>query len=75
MKRFFIFLVIMLILPGLVLLSADAPKSKVKKIKGARTYTVKGFTRSWKDVRKLALNQRPGPRKMKPIMNFQNPRH
>jgi hypothetical protein len=74
MRRFFIFLVISLILPGLLLFSGDSAKSKVKKIKGAKTYSVKGFTRSWKDVRKVPLNQRPGPRKMKPIMNFQNPK-
>jgi len=70
MKKFFVFLIVFLIVPGLVLFSGDKPRIK----KGAKTITIKGSSRHWKDADKTTLDKRQGPRKMKPILNFQNPR-
>ena len=70
MKRFLMFLIVLVVVPGLVLFSAEKPKIK----KGADVTTVKGFSRSWQDVNKTTLDKRQGPRKMKTILNFQNPR-
>jgi len=70
MKKISVFLIMLLIVPGLVLFSGDKPKIK----KGANVAKVKGFTRHWKDADKTTLDKRQGPRKMRPILNFQNPR-
>lgn len=74
MRRLLLFLVLVLVVPGLVSISAEAPKSKVKKVKGAQSVTVKGYTRSWKDADKTPLDKRTGPRKMRQVLNFKNPR-
>ena len=59
---------------GLTLFSADNPRTKPKSKKGAKVITVKGSSRHWKDADKTTLDKRQGPRKMKPILNFQNPK-
>ncbi|MCP4148466.1 MAG: hypothetical protein GY757_12035 [bacterium] len=70
MKKLFIFVLILTLISGLNLLAKDKPIVK----KGAKTITMKGTLRHWSDVEKISLDQVMGPRKMRPIMNFDDPR-
>jgi hypothetical protein len=74
MKKTFVFFVAMLIILGLVLIPADNPPAKPKVKKGAALVTVQGAVRSWKDADKTPLDQRPGPRKMKPRLKLKKPK-
>jgi hypothetical protein len=74
MKKSLVFFVVMMILPGLLLLPGENPQKKPKVIKGAKVVTVTGGTRSWKDADKTPLNRRLVPRRLKPVLNFENPR-
>jgi hypothetical protein len=72
-KKLLVFLVTAVLVSGLTLFSAgDAKKPVVKK--GAEVMTIKGHLRSWKDCKKIDLSKMTGPRKLKPVMNFENPR-
>jgi hypothetical protein len=66
-------LVVVTLVSGLTLFSAgEAKKPAVKK--GAEFISVKGTLRSWKDCKKIDLSKMTVPRKLKPVMNFENPR-
>ena len=69
-KKIVVLCVVLFILPGLILFSGDQAKTK----KGAELSTVNGYTRHWKDADKTTLDKRPGPRDMRAILNFENPK-
>jgi hypothetical protein len=68
-KRILVVMLMVILVPALVF-SADTPKVK----KGAEMMTVSGKTRSWKDMKKISADEMFSSRKMKPVMNFQNPK-
>jgi hypothetical protein len=70
MKRALMFLVVLLIVPGLVLLSGDKPKVK----KGAEVTLASGTLVQWQDIEKVNFTRTPEKRKMKAVLNFENPR-
>jgi len=70
MKKVLVFLVVIMIIPGLVLLAGDKPKIK----KGAEVTIVSGTLVHWKDIEKVDFTKTPEKRKMKAILNFQNPK-
>ena len=70
MRKSLIFLVVMMIIPGLVILAGDKPKVK----KGAELTVVSGTLIHWKDIEKVDFTKTPEKRKLKAILNFQNPR-
>jgi len=49
-----------------------AANAKVKK--GAEEYTTIGRTVSWKDVKKISKDEMFANRRIKPVMNFENPK-
>jgi hypothetical protein len=58
---------------GMFLFPARPPKAaKVKK--GAQITLVSGSLINWQDVEKIKLDQLRTPRRMRPVMNFENPR-
>jgi Purple acid Phosphatase, N-terminal domain len=68
-KRIFVVLLMVVLIPALVF-SADKPKVK----KGAEFMSVSGVTRSWKDVKKISAEEMFSSKKLKPVMNFKNPK-
>jgi PKD repeat protein len=62
--------VLVLIIPTFVFSANEKPKEK----KGAIKITVNGTLVHWKNLKKIDFSQISTKRKMKPIMNFQNPR-
>ncbi len=73
-QRTVIFILSLLLVSGMSLFSAANKTDKPVVKKGAKTVSVKGFTRHWKDVRKLSPEQMKTARKMRPVLNFPNPR-
>ncbi|MCP4152702.1 MAG: hypothetical protein GY757_33515 [bacterium] len=71
-KKVFVFLLTAALISGLTLFGTGDEKPLVKK--GAKVVLLKGSLRSWADVNKTPLNLREGARKMRPILNFENPR-
>ncbi|MCP4148467.1 MAG: hypothetical protein GY757_12040 [bacterium] len=69
-KKVVVLLLAVTFISGLALFGDDKPVVK----KGAKEVVLKGTTRSWADVNKTPLNLREGARKLKPILNFENPR-
>lgn len=72
-KRVFVF-VLMLSLISLLGFSASTNKDKVMVKKGAESISIQGWTRYWKDIPKISESQFLTNRKLKPIMNFENPK-
>ena len=70
MKRVLTVLIVLLIVPGLVLNAEE----KVKTIKGSQIASVKGSVRSWDDAVKTMMGRKGQVTKMKPVLNFENPR-
>jgi Purple acid Phosphatase, N-terminal domain len=68
-KRILVILLMVILVPALVF-SADKPKVK----KGAEILSVSGVTRNWKDTKKISAEEMFSSRKMKPVMNFKNPK-
>ncbi|MCP4150225.1 MAG: hypothetical protein GY757_20930 [bacterium] len=73
-KKVFVFLIVLTLVSGLSLFSADNAAKKPVIKKGAVAATMQGVTRHWKDVEKISLDKLKEPRKMRPILNFENPR-
>jgi hypothetical protein len=64
---------IILLACGVSLFSARPAKTpRVKK--GAEVTLVSGSLVNWQDVEKIKLDQLKAPRKMRPVLNFENPR-
>jgi len=63
-------LIAALILPALIFTADTKPVVK----KGAEVKMVSGTLIHWKDVPKIDFEKMPGTRRLKPIMNFQNPK-
>ncbi|MCX6579771.1 MAG: hypothetical protein NT166_06265 [Candidatus Aminicenantes bacterium] len=61
-----------LLASGSILFSSDVKNrdepAAVKK--GATQVTIKGYSRKWKDVRKISPDRYGKPRKMRPVLNF-----
>ncbi len=71
LKPLVMFCVLTLLTSGLVLFAADGKDTKRLKVKkGAEVIKVKGVTRSWSD----AAKEPKGKKKMRPVLNFENPR-
>ncbi|MCP4218294.1 MAG: hypothetical protein GY765_26900 [bacterium] len=73
-KKLFVFLLVSLLVSGLTLFSAPGAKKDIAVKKGAKTVTLQGHTRSWKDVEKISLDQLTKARKLRPVMNFERNR-
>lgn len=72
-KKVFIVFVACILISGVAFgAKKNKPKQKVKK--GAVVQMVSGTLVEWKDVKKVSLDKLTSMRKMKPIMNFENPR-
>ncbi|MCP5046210.1 MAG: hypothetical protein GY940_03500 [bacterium] len=70
-KKVALVLTVAMLIPGLTLL-ADSVESKVKK--GAEVQHVNGTLVEWSSLPKISLDQLNAKRRLKPIMNFRNPR-
>ncbi|MCP4229268.1 MAG: hypothetical protein GY771_03855, partial [bacterium] len=73
-KRIFLFLPALVIMPGLFLFPAGTMKGETIK-KGAEQIKIKGHLRDWKDIKKVSLNELRRARKLRPVLNFERPRH
>ncbi len=73
LKRVLVFVLLLSLVPFLGF-SATASKAKVVVKKGAESVSIMGWSRNWKDVPKISAEQLMANRKMKPIMNFENPK-
>ncbi len=73
LKRVLVF-VLLLSLLSFLGFSASTSKDKVMVKKGAASLSINGWTRHWKDVPKISEEQLLVNRKMKPVLNFENPR-
>ncbi|UCH94816.1 MAG: hypothetical protein JSV88_31790 [Candidatus Aminicenantes bacterium] len=72
-KRVFVAFVITTAATGLLLTSADN-NSKPRVKKGAKVTVVSGSLVQWQNVKKISLDQLKSPRKLRPVMNFENPK-
>jgi len=77
MKRLLVFILILVLIPAFVFSGSNnsntsAEKLKVKK--GTDQISVTGRSRHWDDMEKISLLGLSKTRKMKPVMNFKNPR-
>ncbi|MCP4218210.1 MAG: hypothetical protein GY765_26480 [bacterium] len=70
LKKVLVLLAMVSLLTGLGLFAADAPHKEPMVKKGAETISIKGVTRSWKDVEQTPLNMRTAPRRLRPVTNF-----
>jgi hypothetical protein len=70
-KTIFVVLIITIMGGGFSLLPADNNKPRVKK--GAKVTIVSGSLVQWQNV-KMNLQQLKTPRKMRPVLNFRNPK-
>ncbi|MCP4153770.1 MAG: hypothetical protein GY757_38950, partial [bacterium] len=70
MKQLAIFMLIFTIFAGLNCFANEKPVVK----KGAKVITMKGSLRSWSDAVRESLDKAEKPRKMRPVMNFKDPR-
>jgi len=68
MKRMLVLFVMLVLIPGLLVFPADVVK------KSTNVTTVKGTLRNMMDANMPSLDQLSTPRRMKPIMNLENPR-
>jgi len=77
MKRFFartaVVLLVAVLVGGLSLFSASKDEVKPYVIKGAEVKIVSGTLIHWKDLKKVDLSK-VAKRRMKPVMNFKDPR-
>ncbi len=76
-KPVFILLIAALLVPGISLyaMSGDSNDSKIKTIKiGTQVKRAGGTLIQWKDVPKITLERMGTKRRLKPVMNFKNPR-
>ncbi len=71
-KTIFITLIITIIAGGFSLFSANDNKPRVKK--GAKVTIISGSLVQWQNVKMTSLQQLMTPRKMRPVLNFQNPK-
>jgi len=75
LKKVFVLCVVLSFLSVSGLFSADNSHKKPIVKKGAETFTMKGVSVNWKDIPKISLDKVPAAaRKMRPVMNFENPR-
>ncbi len=70
LKPFVMICMITLLTSGLALFAGNGNGKQLKIKKGATVQKVKGSTRSWKD----ALKEPKGKKRMRPVMNFEDPR-
>ncbi len=75
LKKVLVMLLVVALIPALTLsLSANGKIDKPRVIKGAETLSVQGWTRSWKDTKKITLDEMMANRKLKQVLNFRSPR-
>jgi hypothetical protein len=72
-KKVLVVLAVALIVPGLMF-SQPSNGKQVKVKKGAEVKIVSGTLVNWSDLKKVSFTRMDGKRRMKPIMNFKNPR-
>ncbi len=73
-KKMLVLVIITVLLPGLVLFSASTKAEKPVEKKGAVVTIANGTLIYWKDLKKIEFDKN-SPRRMKPILNFKDPRH
>ncbi len=73
LKKVLAFVLVVALVPVLSFSANGNDKQPLVK-KGAESMTVSGWTREWKDIPKISGEELLANRKMKPVMNFQNPR-
>jgi Purple acid Phosphatase, N-terminal domain len=69
LRKVFVLLLVITLIPAIAF-SAKQPKVK----KGAELMSVTGVTVSWKDMKKISAEEIFASKKLKPVMNFENPR-
>jgi hypothetical protein len=74
MNKVLVVIVAALLIPGLSLFSAADNDHQPKVKKGAEVAHVSGTLVEWKDLPKISLENLGSKRRMKPVMNFKNPR-
>ena len=71
-RRVYVIALVLMLLPVLVFSAEEKATAKVKK--GAEVTIVSGSMVNWKDIPKIRLDQTNLPRKMRAILNFENPK-
>ncbi len=66
-----VFVLLCLLVPSLVLAAGGGDSVKRRVIKGAETFSIKGYARHWNDVKKVPLSEGATKLKVRPVLNFE----
>jgi len=73
-KTIFVVSIITIVGGGFLLFSAVKDNNKPPVKKGAKVTVVSGSLVQWQNMKMMNLQQLKSPRKMRPVLNFQNPK-
>jgi hypothetical protein len=73
-KAIFVVIIITIISGGFLLYSTAKHNDKTRVKKGAKVTVISGSLVQWQNVKTINYQQSKTPRKMRPVLNFQNPK-